>query len=231
MIKEDLLKNYNQMDYRNACEEAYKDAVVVHTEQGEDKSFNSMIPHEINSDLWDLKINNADKINLFFELYEEMPCYGHLMYLCMAFKNDFNDDEKEIVLLKFKEYLKSDNEHFKTPIGYSLWCDYFEDIEVCELVWKRLLLNDESNVNLLKAVLSISGPVPWRLKTDLYSKLLTNSEWHNAIYQSILFSAFDVYGSVDRKEAMLILSRLEIDKTKKEFKENDFKMLLNKLKS
>src|SRR5688572_24210426 len=41
----------------------------------------SALPHRIADLIWDSRDSWADKIRLLFDVYDEMPGYGHLMYV------------------------------------------------------------------------------------------------------------------------------------------------------
>jgi len=52
--------------------------------------------------------------------------------------------------------------------------------------------------------------VPYGLKASLYERLLPDLQWHVAIFTSLLGSAVDVFGKVDKKEARRVLSQLRL---------------------
>jgi hypothetical protein len=59
--------------------------------------------------------------------------------------------------------------------------------------------------------------VPFELKNILYQKLLPNEIYHQEIFNSLLYSAYDCYGIIDIPKAKLILKRLKINHSSKEF--------------
>ena len=77
---------------------------------------------------------------------------------------------------------------------------------------RSVALHGQATDEVLKHTLIASGPVPWNLKTVLYRRLVTDARWHYYIYQSLLHSAFDVYGNLDRSEAVDWLNRLLLPK-------------------
>lgn len=63
---------------------------------------------------------------------------------------------------------------------------------------------------LLRAVLPISGPVPYALKAPLYERLIADVAWHGAIFESLFGSAFDVFGNLNKNAARRLLARLQL---------------------
>lgn len=219
MTKDELIKNIDINTYKKTCEEVSRFAHKTGKQLNHKESFDSMIPHDISFELWDLDLPVCQLIDIFFELYEDMPCYAYLMYLKMEFPM-FSDNDRNLVINKFYEYLSEDNSRLSTPIEYSLWCDYFEDNEIVEFVWERLLQLGSSNDILVKKILGVSGPVDFNLKEALYKKVLTNKNLHYNIFQSLRASAVDFYGKIDKVKARYVLEKLEIDKSTDEY--NDF---------
>ena len=62
----------------------------------------------------------------------------------------------------------------------------------------------------LERLLSVSGPVPWDLKPEVYDRLMDDVRWHEWIDISIYRSAFDFRGKVDPVAALAIHARLEL---------------------
>jgi hypothetical protein len=98
------------------------------------------------------------------------------------------------------------------PLAYFLWCEIFESPHWVEEGWNSLV-NPLPAVGVLQTLLVISGPVPFGLKKPVYQQLMADRSWHYYIYRSLLHSAFDYYGQIDRAEGLEILSRLSLDDT------------------
>jgi len=212
MDKLELLKRVNQAEYKIDCVKAWALAPKIgqSLNLNKEKSFNSSIPHDISDYLWSNNhISNCEKLDLLFELYEDMPCYAYLMYLFWEFKNSFNDLEKKTTLIRFRAYISGDIAALSEPIIYSLWCDYFENEPTSHNTWNILVNNDFSNINLMDKLLRICGPLPWKLKSDLIEKVVEVDQLHTSIYKSIYFSAHDVYGQIDKPDAIRILLNLK----------------------
>jgi hypothetical protein len=63
---------------------------------------------------------------------------------------------------------------------------------------------------LIKTILPHSGPVPYSLKRYLYRELVLDPSYHQAIFESLVGSFLDAYGSIENHDAIDILSRLEL---------------------
>ena len=73
-----------------------------------------------------------------------------------------------------------------------------------------MLVTDDAPPRLLERVLIASGPVPFRLKTRLYAKLINDEHWHYFIYRSLLHSTFDIYGEIEQREVIKLLAELKL---------------------
>jgi hypothetical protein len=68
-------------------------------------------------------------------------------------------------------------------------------------------------------LLEYAGPVPFDLKAPLYNRLIKDKANHPAIFKSLLYSAQDVYGKIDKPRAQALLKKLKtIDTTSHEYK-------------
>jgi hypothetical protein len=52
--------------------------------------------------------------------------------------------------------------------------------------------------------------VPFSRKAPLYERLAADKRWHPFIFRSLLHSAFDVYGDLDKKAARRLLAQLSL---------------------
>ncbi len=64
------------------------------------------------------------------------------------------------------------------------------------------------------------------LKESVYRAMLKDQRNHPAILRSLLASAYDVYGQIEKGKARHLVAKLKVDKTTK-----DFRLLTEKLKS
>ena len=107
------------------------------------------------------------------------------------------------------EILASEN-FYADPVGYVLWVEFFEDEETVRDTWQGLVNNYSTKKALLR-LLEHSGPVPFDLKETYYNTFLHDESNHEVIFNSLLYSAYDVFGQIDKKKARLILSKLKVD--------------------
>ena len=206
MEMSEIIANIGKDKYDEACSAARKVAARTGMALG-GSDFNSAVPHDISGQIWDSAGDSQDKPDLTFRFYEEMPCYGYLMYVSMYF-GEFSTAAKAILWSKYREYLAGDDA-LAGPATYSLWCDFFEDQTRVQEAWGNLT-DEISNELLIQRILDSSGPVPFAEKEELYQRLLPNPKWHHAIFQSLLHSQFDVYGSIDKKKAKAVLRQLAL---------------------
>tara|TARA_Y100001933_G_scaffold253751_1_gene294440 strand:+ start:565 stop:1239 length:675 start_codon:yes stop_codon:yes gene_type:complete len=209
MKKDDLVKLVDQKQYRLDCNLAKKQSPFTGKSLKGNRGFNSDIPHDISDELWDLEIEESEKLRLFFELYNDMPCYGYLMYLHGEFKRSLSENGKVEVLNRFHEYLSSEFYEFKEPILYSLWCDYFEEIDLADYLWLELLSRGRTTY-LLKGLLSVSGPIEWSLKNELINELIADERYHESIYEAIRCAEYDVFGKIEHKQAYEFITKLKV---------------------
>lgn len=209
LLKDTLIETIGRDHYRDACVSARRDA--DREDYGRGRSGNddsSLTPHDISDELWGLDASLTDKITLLFEVYDEMPAYTLLMYVPHHF-HDWPSDARALFWAGVRARLGGSDQALARPLAYSLWCDWFEHGDFTAEAWEALT-GPEVPAAALQNVLIASGPVPWRLKTELYRRLVGDAGWHYHIFRSLLNSAFDVYGQIDRNEAVTWLDRLLI---------------------
>ena len=200
----EIIANIGEEKYHEACSASRKAAAGTGTSLGKN-DFDSNVPHDVSSVVWDSAGDSQDKLELTFRFYEEMPCYAYLMYISMNFR-EFSAAAKAILWNNYKKYL-SGEDAVADPVAYSLWCDFFEDQTRVHEAWNTLT-GDISNEPLLRRILVSSGPVPFTKKEKLYQHLLPHAKWHYYIFRSLLHSQFDVYGSIDPEKAKTLLGQL-----------------------
>ncbi|MBJ6142771.1 hypothetical protein [Hymenobacter sp. BT559] len=131
-------------------------------------------------------------------------------------------EHKEIIWKRFIQYLLAEA-CYSDPLSYVLWVDFFEDITTVRETWQGLV-NNCSTKKALLLLLEIAGPVPFDLKEVYYKALLMDIGSHEVVFNSLLHSAFDVYGQIDSKKAQLILAELKVD-----INSENYKLLKKKL--
>ena len=175
---------------------------------------------EMSQTVWQSSIPTGQKIELGFELFELFPDYYHFLvpfYRIVRDSEAVDESEKQIIWKKFMKYLAAED-HYADPVGYVLWVEFFEDTDTVNEAWNGLMKNVTTPAGLLK-LLEHAGPVPYDLKEPVYKGLLADPANHTSIFRSILYSAFDVYGQLERGKATKLLSELNIDRTSDEYKQ------------
>ena len=213
MTKDEILSRVGRDAYREACKELY--TAASHPEFGAvlqgGLPVTSDLPHEICDLIWEGPAPWRTKISLFFEIYDEMPAYGHLLYAKHYYKS-FASSDCAYWWHQVIERLKASKPALRQPLEYALWCDFFEDPETVEEAWSHLACRGNPP-EVLRSVLEASGPVPYSLKQQLYLDLVAQERWHPSIFRSLLGSAFDVYGDIDPEAAARILARLHLQES------------------
>ena len=179
---------------------------------------------EISDKVWYSSMATSQKIKSGFQLYEVFPNYYHFLtpfYHSIRNKEVTDSNEKEIIWKHFMKYLASEN-FYADPVGYVLWVDFFEDQSLVHEAWTGLMKFYDKKAVL--RLLEQSGPVPYELKENLYKTLIKDDESHEAIFKSLFFSAYDIYGQISKGKARDLLKQLNLDRTTE-----NYKLLLKKL--
>lgn len=174
---------------------------------------------EISDEVWYSKMEVTHKIFLGFQLYEMFPSYYHFLvpfYHRIRDKEIYLMEHKKIIWEKFIWYLASDA-CYADPVGYILWVEFFEDTTTVSDMWQGLLNNCHDKKSL-RAMLEVAGPVPFDLKENCYKELISDKGNHETIFNSLLHSAFDIYGKIDKRKASIILAKLNVDTASEKYK-------------
>jgi hypothetical protein len=181
---------------------------------------------DMSDKIWYSSLNCFQKITLGFEIYELFPSYYHFLmpyYYAILHNEIIDQKEKDIIWKQFMKYFAAEN-YYADPVGYVLWVDFFEDPQTVEETWLGLLNNYTDDKSLPRLIVH-AGPVPYELKEPVYKSLLSDTKNHESIFNSLLYSAYDVYGQIDKGKAARILAQLNID-TATEY----YRLLKRKLK-
>jgi hypothetical protein len=166
---------------------------------------------DISEKVWYSTMPVSQKISLGFQLFEIFPSYYHfLVPFYHAIRDNVITDskEKELIWKSFMTYLASEN-YYADPVGYVLWVEFFEDQSTVREAWQGLVNNYSDKRSLLR-LLEYAGPVPFDLKEPIYYSLLADKKEHEHVLNSLLHSAYDVFGQIDKKKTLDILAKLEI---------------------
>ena len=185
--------------------EAFDAACREASSSGNDSTV-SNVPHEVSDRLWYTGPESfADRLVIAVALYRCMPCYANLMYWRYS---DFDEETRKQMWAVYRELVGDPNAAVAEPIAYSLWVDYFEDAARVERAWSEMSAPQEPLRLRLERVLAASGPVPWALKARLYESLAAEGGWDNAVVAGVYGSCIDIYGSLERVDALRIIRRL-----------------------
>ncbi len=170
------------------------------------------LPREIKDWIWESEGSLPEQLVLLFSIYDDLPCYSFLSDIAVDYPQ-FSEAERAFWWTQVCERLKGEDIALKKPLLYSLWCDYFESGRTVAHVWEIMVYSQHATPELMKTILTYAGPVPYSLKRYLYKELLLDSSFHSAIFVSIVRSIIDVCGSIEKEEALQILSQLQLEGT------------------
>ena len=128
--KQSIVKIIGAELYESVCAEARKDAIRPNYGTNSIPYFNSDLPHKIETYIWDYNGTYADKLKLFKSIYEDMPCYGLLMYSNHHYGN-FSHSEKLLFWDYVVEWISSTDLALANPMLYSLWGRLFSGHRNC----------------------------------------------------------------------------------------------------
>lgn len=185
--------------------EAYDDASAIlrRVQRGPDP----MLPHDVSPAIWDAPLPGVEKVALFFEVYDDLPGYAMLMYATGEHPG-LDAAARDAWWRACLARIGGGDDVLREPILYSMWCDFFEDPVLVGEAWSRLTSPGDRRVTA--AVLPASGPVPWALKAPVYEQAAAHPFFHAALFQGLLGSAVDVFGSIEVEPARRLLARLDV---------------------
>jgi hypothetical protein len=184
--------------FRRTCERAW--ATALTTGRGREDPWpadEADVPHTI--------ADHFDGDAAFgFQVYRTMPCYGVLMYV--GFEPHDDAFWSQITAL-----LDDPDDRLAAPVQYWLWCGPFEQAKVSGPLFTRLVSN-ASDLRV-RRLLDVSGPVPWSAKGALLKRLIGRPSWQQSVLRALEGAAYDVYGQIDRQDALSLLHKLPADRT------------------
>jgi hypothetical protein len=211
ITKEDLIKQFGGSSFEDVVARVWRRASSKggeETSQQDYEILSDIVDYIFKSDIDDLK-----KIDLFFELYEEIPSYT-LISECSISYWPLSPHATSKYWERYRNLLNSDNDDLCWALEYHLWSGHFEGTEV-EDAWNALT-KDLSRKKAIYRILRVSGPVPFELKNNLYDSLIQYREYHPSIYKGIVGSAFDVYGDGTQDQLIPVLDKLDLEPDEKQ---------------
>ena len=178
----------------------------------DDESVEDIVP-EI---LGDPELDPAGRLDVALGLLELLPIY----WITVQLRWFVNGSKDETVAPVFWSAIR---EHLAAAVPteavlHSLWSDWFSDIDTTERAFAEVLGNDagklaggdEALTRRAAAVLKVSGPVPWRIKHPVYQAAAAVEALRPAVFNGVLYSFHDVYGSLQIEPALELLDALQL---------------------
>lgn len=158
-------------------------------------------------------MTNGDKMRAACALYEDFPSYTIVsqLFTTIGF-NGLTSDDLTSLLRFLGAMLSAEAIELAQPAAYVLWVDFFEDDSRVDGAWDTVcgvISGDEG----WRRLLGVSGPVPEALKLPVIERFLPDPSFHDAIFDALSASVFDVYGRIDRPTVESILPALRIDRS------------------
>ncbi|HEU4328859.1 MAG TPA: hypothetical protein VFS21_37325 [Roseiflexaceae bacterium] len=131
------------------------------------------------------------------------------MYIAMQYYL-FDDATIDAFWNRVIECLSNEDEAIARPVAFMIWIDFFEHPNYDEFSWRKLGRTD-LNKHVIRRVLGISGPIPFKLKESFYRGFIRDKKWYQHIFEGLYGSAFDMFGKIDKIAALDIFRQLELD--------------------
>lgn len=210
MNKQDIIAYITPEIYAIESEDARKAAPFTGSSD-QSLFYSSDTPFTISQLIWERASNLTEKqkIHLLFEIYNDIPCYTFLSEVYIHYYDLLSDESRDIYWNHLIQLLDQGNEAFSQPIIYTLAVDFFEEFSKHQLVWEKLITATATR-NRIQSVLKAAQSVPFPIKGQLFHQLLPDPSWHQAIYTSLEASYYSVYGEIDKKEALRLLEKLQL---------------------
>lgn len=100
-----------------------------------------------------------------------------------------------------RELLDDPDPRLADPLSYHLWSGDFEEAGEVDRTWAAVTEGIEAAPLRLVRVLEVAGPVPWRLKRELYGRVGDDPRWRPFVRDSVATALEEAYGDVDEDEA------------------------------
>lgn len=146
--------------------------------------------------------------DIWLHLTQDLPCYATWMYVYHLHKYHLDAKQRGPVFIHMRQLLSSSQTSLWKELCYSLWVDFFEDKETVTETWNALT-PETLDTTSLERLLPFTGPVPYDLKRTLYHTLVIDKKFHTSLFEALNASAFDVYGQIDKADALQLLDPLK----------------------
>jgi hypothetical protein len=208
MNKAMIIERIGAKVYWHESQEAQRKAPYT---SGRDRSliYDSDTPYHISNLVWrNDETPLMEKVRLILEIYHDLPAYS---FLAIIYRDEYRAFPGEVRQFYFAELTRIalEQESLAEPILYTLALDFFDDLTEAAMAW-TITSQRRDHPKWIQNLLEISGPVPFRLKYDLYHQLLPNETFHAAIFTSLYQSCFAPAGDIDKGEAANVLNQLHV---------------------
>lgn len=151
-----------------------------------------------------------ERMAALLRLYEECPTYAATTRFrrLLTPRAQSQSEAAQRFWGAVRRYLLAENSAVFDPMGYSLWVDWFQDLETSEFAWNQLV-KDQVAPRALSRLLIISGPVPWPEKAPLLWHVANHRpELHDDAADAVIFAMVDLFGSCDLADALRLAKSL-----------------------
>jgi hypothetical protein len=169
---------------------------IAHTAGRETIDPHSLLPGE----------STAERAVTYILVFKYVPTYAALMYVSHCWSKA-GRSLKEWIVQQYACIIDYGDDRQRKEALYSLWVDFFEVPPRARFVFPRLFKAVRRRADLL----AYSGPVPWAVKRDAYSKAAQDPALHAGLASGLAGSFFDVYGSVNAVEARDLFGAITVE--------------------
>jgi hypothetical protein len=167
--------------------------------------------NDLSSDIWwDAPTLRArERIDLTFELFEELPGYGVLMHVT-GFYEDMAPEDRQHLWAHAARVLDTAGDPHADPLLYWLDMDVFGDGTDHERESWHALTGPDAGDGRMRRLLSVAQEVPFALKEPVYERFLPVRSWHGLIAASLRGSALERDGEAAVAGANDLIARLDL---------------------
>ena len=155
-------------------------------------------------------LTDLEKFRCLFEVIGLWPSYSTAYYLYRLQMVGVDVEAEAFLWQQLVHVLEHGGRLHREAIEYVLWVDFFEDRALSAKIWHGLMTLDPI-WKVKERLLVNSGPVPYSEKRRHYKKLFENPSNHEVLAECLARSLSDVYGSVDHKEAKIMMAGLRVE--------------------
>jgi hypothetical protein len=159
--------------FKNKEEEGFYKNKVFETDFRSDQSVWDKL-YEIEKKIENTIVSTQEKVEVYLEVFEEFPSYGHFLEPIYRLMRDgeLTEENKSLVFLKFRDYICKDYKTLvRTETEYVLWAEFFENSDIVEESWNYLIKSCGLDLDSMEKIILFAGPVPYHLKNKVFDLL------------------------------------------------------------